>query len=62
MPFKIRELNFLSVLIDRVCRLLATVRVAPLYWLCGRVAYLHVFHAISEKFVNFEMIFLYEPC
>ena len=42
MPFKIRKTHFLSVLIDRVRRPLATVRVAPLYWLCGRVAYLHV--------------------
>ena len=29
----------LSVLTDRVCWPLAIVRVTPLYWMCGRVAY-----------------------
>ena len=57
---------FLSVLTDRVCRLSATVRVAPLYQMCGRVACLHVTFLchpanVCEKFVNFERIFLYEP-
>ena len=36
------RMRFLSVLTDRVCRPLATVRVAPLYQMCGRVACLHV--------------------
>ena len=46
---------------------LATVRVVPLYQLCGRVAYLCVaflphIAKVCEKFVNFKWIFLYEPC
>ena len=59
-------MHFLSVLTDRVCWPSATVRVAPLYQMCGRVAYLHVafpshIAKVCEKFVNFERIFLYEP-
>ena len=69
--------HFLSVLTDRVRWPPATVRVAPLPWMCGRVAYLPVafLHHIAgivpsfcvsekvcEKRVNFERIFLYEPC
>ncbi len=58
-------MHFLSVLTDRVHQPLATVRVAPLYQMCGRVAYLHVaflphIAKVCEKFVNFEWIFLYE--
>ena len=58
--------HLLSVLTDRVCQPSATVRVAPLYWMCGRVAYLHVAFPchtakVCEKFVNFERIFLCEP-
>ena len=33
---------FLSVLTDKVCQPKVRVRVAPLYWMCGRVVYLHV--------------------
>ena len=45
---------------DRVCWPLATLR--PLYWMCGRIAYLHVaflchIAKVCEKFVNFERIF-----
>ena len=58
---------FQSVLTDKVHQPLATVRVAPLYQMCGRVAYLCVaflprIAKVSEKCVNFEWIFLYEPC
>ena len=62
------RMHFLSVLTARVHWPLAVVRVTPLYWMCGRVAYLHVafLHCIAkvcEKFVNFERIFFwYEPC
>ena len=64
---KSERTHFLSVLTDRVCQPSATVRVAPLYWMCGRVAYLHVAFPchvakVCEEFVNFEKIFLYEPC
>ena len=39
-----------------------TVRIAPLYRMCGRIAYLHVaFLCHCEKFVIFERIFLYAP-
>ena len=60
-------MHFLSVLTDRVHEPLATVRVAPLYQMCSRVAYLCVaflphIAKVCEKFVNFEWIFLYEPC
>ena len=52
---------------------MAPVRVAPLYWMWGRVAYLPVafLHqtvgimlsfCVSKTCVNFERIFLYEPC
>ena len=34
--------NALPVSFDWQCQPSATVRVAPLYWMCGRVAYLHV--------------------
>ena len=46
---------------------LATVKVVPLYWVCGRVAYpcvafpCHI-AKVCEKCVNSERIFLYEPC
>ena len=64
---KSERMHFLSVLTDRVRQPLATARVAPLYWMCGRVAYLHVafpchIAKVCERFVNFERIFLYEPC
>ena len=44
----------------------ATVRVLPLWWMCGRVVYLCVafpchIAMVCEMFVNFERIFLYEP-
>ena len=57
---------FQSVLTDKVHQPLATVRVVPLYQMCGRVAYLCVaflphIAKVCEKFVNFEWIFLYEP-
>ena len=61
-----RECPFLSVLTDRVHQPLATVKVVPLYQMCGRVAYLraaflpHV-AKVCEKFANFEWIFLYKP-
>ena len=60
-------MHFLSALTDRVHQPLAIVRVAPLYQMCGRVAYLHdafLYHVakVCEKFVSFEWIFLYEPC
>ena len=63
---KSQSMHFLSVLTDRVHRPLATVRVAPLYQMFGRVAYLHVaflphIAKVCEKCVNFEWIFLYEP-
>ena len=59
--------HFLSVLTDRVHWPSAPVRVAPLYQMCGRVAYLHIAfpcHSakVCEKFVNFEWIFLDKPC
>ena len=62
-----RECHFLSVLTDRVHQPLTTVRVVPLYQMCGRVAYLRVavlphIAKVCEKFMNFERIFLYEPC
>ena len=50
--------HFLSVLTDRVCWPLAIVRVTPLYWMCGRVAY---FSKVWEKFVNFKRIFCMNP-
>ena len=53
---------FQSVLTDKVHQPLATVRVVPLYQMCGRVAFLPHIAKICEKFVNFEWIFLYEPC
>ena len=60
-------MHFLSVLTDRVHWPSATLRVAPLYRMCGRVAYLCVafpchIAKVCEKFVNFKKIFLYEPC
>ena len=60
-------MHFLSDLTDRVHQPLATVRVAPLYQMCGRVAYLCVaflrhIAKVCEKFVNFEWIFRYKPC
>ena len=66
MPCEIR-MHCLSVLTGRVHRPSATVRVAPLYRMCGRVAYLHVAfpcHSakVCEKIVNFEWIFLDKPC
>ena len=59
-------MHFLSVLTDRVRQLSATVRVAPLYQMCGSVVYIRVAfprHSakVCEKFVNFERIFLYAP-
>ena len=61
-----RECHFLSVLTDRVHQPLATVRVVPLYQMCGRVAYLHVaflphIAKVCEKFMNFEWIFCTNP-
>ena len=58
---------FQSDLTDKVHQPLTTVRVVPLYQICGRVAYLCVaflphIAKVCEKFVNFEWIFLYEPC
>ena len=58
--------QFCLILNDRVCWPLATVRVAPLYRMCGSVAYLcvafpHHIAKVCEKLVNFERIFLYEP-
>ena len=58
---------FKLVLTDKVHQPLSTVRVVPLYQMCGRVAYLCVsflphIAKVCEKFVNFEWIFLYEPC
>ena len=58
---------FQSVLTDKVHQPLATVRVVPLYQMCGRVAYLCVaflphIAKVCEKFVSFEWIFLYKPC
>ena len=63
---KSQRMHFLSVLTDRVRQLSATVRVAPLYQMCGSVVYIRVAfprHSakVCEKFVNFERIFLYEP-
>ena len=45
----------------------ATVRVAPLYWMCRCVAYLCVafprhIAKVCEKFVNYEEKNLYKPC
>ena len=64
---KSQRMHFLTVLANRVRWPLATVRVAPLYQVCGRVAYLCVafpcqIAKVCDKFVNFERIFLYEPC
>ena len=39
---KPQRMHFLSILTDRVRRPSAPVRVAPLYQMCRRVAYLHV--------------------
>ena len=47
-------MHFLSVLTDRVCCPSAIVRVMPLYWTCGRVAYLW---KVCEKFVNLKGFF-----
>ena len=44
--------HLLSVLTDRVCRPLAIIRVAPLYLMCRRVAYLCV--AFPHHIANFE--------
>ena len=57
----------LSVWTDRLRRPLATVRVAPLYWMCEGVTYLRVAFPLHiarvwEKYVDFERNFLYEPC
>ena len=62
-----KQQHFLSVLTGRVHQPSATVRVVSLYHLCRRVAFLHVafpchIAKVCEKFVNFERIFLYEPC
>ena len=56
-----------SVLTDRVRWPSATLSVAPLYRMCGRVLHLCValpchIAKVCENFVNFERIFLYEPC
>ena len=56
-----------SVLTDRVRWPSATLSIAPLYQMCGRVSHLCVAFPchvakVCEKFVSFEWIFLYEPC
>ena len=49
-------MHFLSALTDRVHQPLATVRVAPLYQMCSRVAYLHdaFLHHIAKVYEKFE--------
>ena len=66
MPRKITK-NALPISFDRVRQPSAAVRVVPLYQMGRRVAYLCVafpchIAKVHEKFVNFERIFLYEPC
>lgn len=63
---KSQRMHFQSVLIDRVHWPSATVKVVPLYWMCRRVAYLHVaflrhinIAMVCEKFVNFEFFFVW---
>ena len=56
-----------SVLTDRVRWPSATLSIAPLYRMCGRVSHPSVafpcpIAKVCEKFVNFKRIFLYEPC
>ena len=63
---KSQKTHLLSVLTDRVCWPSAIVRVTPLYWMCGRVAYLcvafpHHIAKVCEKFVNFKRIFCRSP-
>ena len=60
---KSQRTHFLSVLTDGVCRPLAIVGVTPLYWMCGRVAYLcvaflHHIAEVFEKFMNFNRFFV----
>ena len=59
---KSQRMYFQSVLTDKVHQPLSTVRVVPLYQMCGRVAYLCVaflphIAKVCEKFVNFWMDF-----
>ena len=63
LPCKVKKY---TLPISSECRPSATVRVVPLYQMCGRVAYLCVaflrhIAKVCEKFVNLERIFLYEP-
>ena len=63
---KSQRIYFQSVLTDRVRQPSDTLRVAPFYWMCGRVAYLcvafpHHIAKVCEMFVNFERIFLCKP-
>ena len=59
---KSQRIHFQSFLTDRVHQPSAILRVAPLYWMCRRVAYFPCQIAkVCEKFVNFERIFLYKP-